>query len=76
MPDDSGAAKYGTLRLRILSGIPRREELSMKICMAQINTLVGDIAANAQRVIEWSRSGGHWCTVDRVSGADAYRLSP
>ena len=31
-------------------GIPRREELSMKICMAQIITLVGDIAANAQRV--------------------------
>ena len=24
----------------------------MKICMAQINTLVGDIAANAQRVID------------------------
>ena len=26
----------------------------MKICMAQINTLVGDIAGNAQRVLEVS----------------------
>ena len=49
-------AKYGTLRSRILTCGLLLEELSMKICMAQINTVVGDIVSNTDRVLSVSRA--------------------
>ena len=45
--------KYGNLRLPVFSRqAQQRGEHPMNFCMAQINTLVGDIAGNTRRVLE------------------------
>ena len=45
--------KYGNLRLPVFSRqAQQRGEHPMNLCMAQINTLVGDIAGNTRRVLD------------------------
>ena len=48
----------------------------MKICMAQINTVVGDITGNTDRVLAiCQRPARSWHANGRLPGTDTHRVS-
>ena len=76
MPDDSERRNTVPFASGFLSGHPASRGAQHENLRGADQYLVGDIAANAQRVIDVCLAQAALVTVDRVSGADAYRLSP